>query len=311
MKVKGDGSRMNNKESKIECPHCGKTLPIDSEFCQFCGNNLVTKRKDFSEKLVADIIVNELFEDAKLIVEKVCLYSIGDERTYIHCSFLSISDRTISAVLFDVRCFDVFENELQMVHNAQIIDLSVHRNGTFKNEKRIYIDNANVRMVRIIIRKVMFSDNTVVDCGEKKDSFHPPVLLWEKLGSKELAQQFVRNTTSFSEYYPEQVGAFWQCSCGSFNADNETFCNHCQQNRNELFELTNIDLLQKKLTEYELEKEAREIFETEEKRRTDLVKQEEQDRICAENEVRVRNERNLAVLKRMGAARIAEKRRKK
>ena len=302
---------MSENESKIVCPYCGKALPKDSEFCQFCGKNLTSTQDGVAEKLVAEIIVNELSESAELIIKKVCLYSIGDERSYIHCYFKSISERIINAVLFDIMCFDIFGNELPIVHNAQILDLSVSRNDTFENTKHIYIDNANVRMVKIKIRKVLLSDGSIIDCDEKTISLHTPVSLEEKLGSKELAQQFVRDTTSFSKYFPEHVGCFWQCSCGSINTDAEAYCNHCKQNQKELFELTNTNLLQERLSAYELEKEAQAKIEAEEKRMMDLAQQEEQARIRAENEIRIRNERNLAVLKRKEAAQIAEKRRKK
>ena len=310
-KLKGSGSKVSENESKIVCPYCGKALPKDSEFCQFCGNNLASKQDGVAEDLVAEIIVNELSESAELIIKKVCLYSIGDERSYIHCYFKSVSERIINAVLFDVMCFDIFGNELPIVHNAQILDLSVSRNDTFENTKHIYIDNANVRMVKIKIRKVLLSDGSIIDCDEKTISLHTPVSLEEKLDSKELAQQFVRDTTSFSKYFPERMGYFWQCSCGSINTDVEIYCNHCKQNQKELFELTNTDLLQERLSAYESEKAARVKIEAEEKRRMDLAQQEEQARIRAENEIRVRNERNLAVLKRMEATQIAEKRRKK
>lgn len=183
-KLKGSGSKMSENESKIVCPYCGKALPKDSEFCQFCGKNLASKQDGVVEKLVAEIIINELSESAELIIKKVCLYSIGDERSYIHCYFKSVSERIINAVLFDVMCFDIFGNELPIVHNAQILDISVSRNDTFENTKHIYIDNANVRMVRIKIRKVLLSDGSIIDCDEKQFHFIH-LFRWKK----SLAQQ--------------------------------------------------------------------------------------------------------------------------
>lgn len=309
--IKSKGSDSQMRESIIVCPHCGKALPKDSAFCQFCGYSLASKNASVSDKLIAEIDVMEIVKDAKVIVQKLFLYSVNDEKCSIQCRFQSASDKIISAVLFDIKCYDIFGNELPMVHNAQIVDLSIKRNETFENTKRIYINDSNVRMAKIVVKKVLFSDNTIVECGEKVETLNSLIPLENKLSSVDLVQQFVRDTSSYAKYFPEQRESFWICTCGCLNDNAESACFCCNQNKEELFALSNIDSIKTRLSKYATEKIERERREKEEKERQEKTIQQRQAQMQYENKISAMIESDIAFLKRVEAARAAEKRKKR
>ena len=194
------------------CPYCGNRLPNDSEFCQYCGNAISKKDASFQDDAVrirksdvclAEIQIDEIKGNAPIIIKKASIFRDSEkEDCYLRCSFKSISQKAVSALLLDVICFDVWDAERTIERNVQILDLSANRDEEFGYESKIILSCKETRFVKIDLKRIRFVDGVIQECIGETTQIGPSKPLAEALESDEFVQQYIRETTHESVSMP-------------------------------------------------------------------------------------------------------------
>lgn len=289
------------------CPHCGKHLPSDSEFCQYCGN-AISKRTNASlqeaavrirksDVCLAEIQIDEIKGNTPIIIRKASIFRDSEkEDCYLRCSFISISQKAISALLLDVICFDVWEAERAIERNVQILDLSANRDEEFGYESKISLSCKETRFVKIDLKRIRFVDGTIQECIGDTVQLVPSKPLAEALESDEFVQQYIRETSQESVSMPMTYGPFWQCACGEMNSEGETKCYRCGTPKQIVFDAMGSAFLSEKIDNFRKKQE--------ELKRASILEHQ-----IAENEKRnkIRQIQNDAIDKRIIIAEKEEK----
>lgn len=235
----------------MTCPKCKNVIPKDSVFCQMCGINLSEsdiQEQDVitedSEHLLSATEIMSIKGNNPILIENVCLYSSDDRKmNFLCCRFRSLSNKMITALLLDIRCFDVWGNELERMQNVQILDLKAKRDDVFGETEKIPLVAMNTRSVKVELKRIKYSNGIIEDCIGEEYILPAPVKLISYFNSQELVQQYIYETSEHSVLVPQKVGEYWVCSCGRINSENETKCSLCGVDEDSIFESLNFDHL--------------------------------------------------------------------
>lgn len=158
-------------------------------------------------------------------------------RVLAQIKFKSLSSQKIVAVKVALRAFDISGEELEGVGEYQYLDLSVSRGEDFGDRLAIPLPNPVTRSFSVLVNSVLFADGTgwQPDEGGVWEPLERPEALKDALGSEELADQYVRDTSRNSRYAPTIASDLWFCSCGAVNTREETCCTVCGAERDALF----------------------------------------------------------------------------
>lgn len=308
----------NTSTPQVICPKCHSTLPDDSEFCQKCGTRIhsdsipeMLERGSNDDHLLSESTVMEINGDAPVLVESTHLFSSADrEKLYLRCKFRSLSDKPISALMVEVLCFDIWGNQLQTVPNAQILDLSTKRDETFGFTRKIGITDLNTRTVKIRLKRLRFTDGSIIECSGEKTAVPPLVTLDEHFDSRELTQQYTFATSPKASVVPIEIGSFWMCTCKRINASKEEVCTSCGSAKQTVFDALNEAFLSDRHTEYIAEKERREVLARQEQEKRERAERERLEQREQERLAKIQREKEIAIQKRVAAVKAANKRKK-
>jgi len=159
-------------------------------------------------------------------------------RVLAQIKFKSLSSQRIVAVKVALRAFDISGEELEGVGEYQYLDLSAGRGDDFGDRRAVPLPNPVTRSFSVSVSSVLFEDGSGWQ-GDENCVWEPlerPEELKVALGSEELAEQYVRDTSRNSRYVPTVAGDLWFCSCGAVNTAEETSCTVCGAERDALFE---------------------------------------------------------------------------
>ncbi len=240
-----------------------------------------------------------------IMLEKTVLRKESDGKLSVVCSFRSLADKTIQAMQVDVKCADIWREAVKPVEGHQYLDLNIRRDEFFGENERIAIPDPNTRVVDVVVRKIMFSDGTLLQRDGEKIKVSDPTLLVNTLG-EELLAEYKCQTYQNANYEPTRIGDFWLCTCGAFNREEEGDCHLCGDSLASLTSHLNKDTLQKSVDEkkrVQREKEERERKAREEALR---LKKEKAERERKEREERLRIQREKEAAEAAERKRIAE-----
>ena len=210
--------------------------------------------------------------------------------------FTSIAQKTISALLLDVTCYDVWGTELAVERSIQILDLSANKNEEFGFDTKIHLTCKETRTIKIDLKRVRFTDGTIHECAGEINKLISQKELGEVFDSDDYVQQYIRETSQESVSMPTQYDAFWQCACGELNSDAESMCSKCGVSKQKIFEATDKSYLSNRITDYRKQQE-------EQKQAAAIERQ----RIEDEKHEKIRQLKNDIIEKRFDLAEKEEK----
>ena len=235
-----------------------------------------------------------------VLLEKTILQKDNNGKVSAVCIFRSIADKTIQAMQIDVNCADIWRESIKPVEGHQYLDLRVARDVVFGDDVRIAIPDSNTRVVDVIVKKIMFSDGTLL-LREGENLKIPELIPLKKTLGEELFDEYKCQTYPNASYEPTRIGAFWRCTCGALNHEKEENCHSCQDSFINLTDHLDTAILQKSIEEKKRIQKERE----EELRKA----HEEAMRIKREKEILERKEREerLRLQREREAAEAAER----
>ena len=173
-------------------------------------------------------------------------------RVLAQLKFRNISDDEVKAVKVSLRCFDVAGEELTPVPSYQYLDLTVARGDSFGDRQAIPVPDAVARSFSAEIISVLLADGSFwqPEPGVSPETLPRPVVLKDTLGTEELAEQYVRETSPLAKYTPVQTDDLWVCSCGAINRDGQKTCIGCGCDRHTVFSAMDRKLLSEHLSAF-------------------------------------------------------------
>ena len=236
--------------------------------------------------------------DFPIVVENtaIILDRIKD-KLFARCTFRSITDKAIKAVLIEIICQDVWGSTLGEAITHQYLDLRTKRGSNFGQTTPIELADKSVRKISVLVKKILFADGSITSGGNTAFTMTAPVLLSQHFKSKDLVDEYTRETTDKARFVPVVLDLYWRCTCGSVNNGSDDACHHCGCLKDNLIAVLNPELLHGNLVKYQAEKRAEEerTREAEERARAEQAERirlaEEQTRIereCKAQEARIK-----------------------
>ncbi len=178
---------------------------------------------------IFEITAGKIQEDVPVLIEKISLIKdIGNTSLFARCSFRSLTDEPIKALLLDIKAMDAWGNSVEGVEGFQLLDLKTKREAVFGQTIPIPILNKNVREIDVIIRKVLYENRRMVECNEASTAVPMQPTLLSVLGSKDAVEHFAELTTKSAKLVPVVGGKIWRCTCGATNNVGEDICYSCK-----------------------------------------------------------------------------------
>lgn len=183
---------------------------------------------------------------------------------FVQTRFKSISPKCISAVIFDIVCFDIENETLEGVTRYQLLDLNIKSGETFGDKELICCPNKFTRKCNVVVKSVIFSDDIRWEFSEDDkiiifglqcrvkdmpDKGLLPVLMDEFRSLNYPADKVI--------YIPKTYEYHWICTCGAINHFNRE-CSVCGMNKSKLFEIFNEQYLKGHESEYQQKHQAEE-----------------------------------------------------
>lgn len=167
------------------------------------------------------------------------------------CTFRSITDKAIKAVVTQIICQDAEGHALGTPVTFRYRNLQTKRGTKFGQKISIDLPDHGTRKLRVTAQKVVFADDTEITGGDRVFTSPAPVLLSEHFGSSDLAAQYARETTAEAQFVPIGGGKYWFCTCGALNESFETRCHNCGCTKKQLVTALDPETLKINLSCYE------------------------------------------------------------
>lgn len=249
-----------------------------------------------SKDIVFMADVSLVLENTAIIIDRT------KDKLFARCTFRSITDKAIKAVLTEISCQDVWGSTLGEPIVFQYLDLNTKRETKFGQSSPIDLVDKTTRKIKVTVKKVMYADDTVVSGSDVSFAMAAPVLLSQQLGSEELAGEYARETTQRAKFVLQEADGYWFCACGSLNKSTEERCHLCGCTKEQLTAALNPDALQTNMINFAAQKKA-----AAEKAQTEQAERIRQ----AEEQVRLEQERKEREIKLAESLEKSKKRRKK
>lgn len=192
---------------------------------------------------------------------------------FVQIRFKSISPKCISAVIFDIECFDIENETLEAVTRYQLLDLKVKNGETFGDKELICCPNKFTRKCNVVVKTVIFSDDTRWEFSENDKII--VFGLQSRVPDKKLLPVLMDDFKSLNYpadkviYIPKAYEYHWICTCGAINHYNRE-CSVCGIDKSKLFELFDDRHIKAREEEYNSKQE---LMEKERVRRHQIEEQ--------------------------------------
>ena len=233
---------------------------------------------------------NTIQEDVPVLIEKLSLIiDQQNESLMARCIFRSLTDKPIMALLVDVVCTDVWGKKAQSVEGFQFLDLKTKRDSTFGQTKPIPIPDPATRAIEVVIKKVLYTDRTMVDASTDISVLPKQESLESFFASAELAKEYARESNDRAKYTTVVGDHYWRCACGAVNGKEDGTCYRCHADKTQLLGLLNVELISGNLAAFNEEKRLK--AEREQAEREEQLRQaEERMRLAQEEKERKEKE---------------------
>lgn len=247
----------------------------------------------------------KLQDGSDILIEKVALIiDHNDDSIFARCSFRSLTEKPIKALLLDVAAVDIWGRPLQGVEGFQILDLKTKRDAVFGQTTPIPMPDKNTRGVDVAIKKILFEDRSMVDCSDAFSYIALQQSLIDYFGDSEMVAEYVRETSENSKYIPCQGEKIWRCSCGSINKNGSDNCYKCGADKEKLLSAVNLEQIRINADRYLEEKRLKAEAE---KREREERQREAEERLRKAQEEKQRQDREAAEMQRARKRRIRKR----
>lgn len=251
---------------------------------------------------------NTIHENVPVLIEKLSLIiDHQNESLMARCIFRSLTDKPIMAMLVDVKCTDVWGKQAESVEGFQFLDLKTKRESNFGQTEPIPIPDTATRAIEVVIKKVLYSDRTMVDASSDVSVLPKQDTLEAFLGTAELAKEYARESNERAKYVTVEGNHYWRCACGAINRNEDSTCYRCGADKAQLIGLLNVDLISGNLADFEEKKRLK--AEREQAEREEQLRQAE-ERMRLAQEEKERREKEEAERKAEELSRKKAKRKK-
>lgn len=169
-------------------------------------------------------------------------------RALAQLKFTNIDRRVLKAMKISIRAFDVFGAELPGVSGYQCLDLNVKCGDSFGSKSVVPLPNPDTRSISCSCDSVVFANGETWEAGEGEWLPIPaPVKLEDHLHSKDLADQYRRDTFAEAKYAVTEENGVWRCACGAVIPSRYGACWHCNHEKAVLAERLNEEKLKSHL----------------------------------------------------------------
>lgn len=168
----------------------------------------------------------------------------------------SIHDVPIKALTVKVWPGDTLFQSLGKPLDYQYLDLDINRDSEFGQSTPIVMPNVATRTFRVVVSEVIFSNQTTWQ-GNDSNEWRPLSDLRSiesLMHDVELRKQYYLRYGYNAQFFYQEDGDLWYCSCGAINHIDEVICHCCKQSREQLLTF-DMEKLRQECTE-RLEKEA-------------------------------------------------------
>lgn len=209
---------------------------------------------------------------------------------FVQTRFKSISPKCISAVIFDIVCFDIENETLEGVTRYQLLDLNIKNGETFGDKELICCPNKFTRKCNVVVKSVIFSDDTRWEFSENDKII--VFGLQSRVPDKKLLPVLIDDFKSLNYpadkviYIPKTYEYHWICTCGAINHYNRE-CSVCGMNKSKLFELFDDRHIKAREEEYNSKLE---LMEKERERRRELDKQRKAEEQRYQHEIELKHQ---------------------
>jgi len=194
-------------------------------------------------------IFNEQFPSSEIPVMLLRGTVLKDNTTgkkLLQLKFINTGEKEIKSVYATVSFIDDAGDMLAdgSAIQAEYLDISCKRNGTFGQKRLLELGGVEVAHVRVAVNKIVFSDSSVWRAGQETEPSKPAkVTLLKNVLPPELQNEVSEDTVC----KPEVLGSgLWRCTCGCLVADGDS-CSNCQRTFTRAQEDTSIDKLEQQL----------------------------------------------------------------
>ena len=242
-----------------------------------------------------------------VLIEKIALLkdsSSGSLPAYF--LFQNLSNKPIIAMMLDISCRDIWGSPTSDVNGFQILDLAAKKGEHFSNLLAAPIPDPSTRWIDVSIKKIVFSDRTIAEGTDEKFELPKQITLQAFFNSRELAEEYIRETASPAIYAPVIGQSHWRCICGEINPNSETSCSKCGALLSQITSALDREALTRSINLRKEEERLKAERAAEEERR-----REEEKRIRAEKERRESEERERIAEERRRAFEEEEERRRR
>lgn len=237
-----------------------------------------------------------VLENTAIIIDRT------KDKLFARCTFRSITDKAIKAVLIEISCQDVWGSTLGEPIAFQYLDLRTKRDAKFGQTNPVELPDKTTRKIQVTVKKVLFADDSVVSGGGAAFTMPAPIPLSKHLGSDALAAEYARETSPKAQFVPADGSHYWLCACGALNENTEEKCYSCGFTKEQLIVALDPDTLQTNMVNFAAEKKAA----------ADKAQAEQAERIRqAEEQVRLEQEKKEREIKLAENLEKSRKRRKK
>lgn len=198
---------------------------------------------------------NTIQGNVPVLIEKLSLIIDHQKESLMaRCIFRSLTDKPIMALLVDVVCTDVWGRKTQSVEGFQFLDLKTKRDSTFGQTKPIPIPDSVTRAIEVVIKKVLYTDRTMIDASTDTSVLPKQETLESFFASAEFAKEYTRETNDRAKYTTVESDHYWRCACGAINGKEDSACYRCSADKAQLLGLLNSDLIFDNLAAFKEEK---------------------------------------------------------
>ena len=198
----------------------------------------------------------------------------------------NICPKIIKAVTVEILSEDTAGRPLNEKISYDYLDLYVQRDQEFGSQNAIRLNESSARSFDAIVREIVFSDRTVwTSKGVMWKQLPSTRTLQDYLVEASLIRQFRIHYGEKAEVKPTMADGIWQCTCGTWNLNEEAKCHNCNTSLEQLLACDLQELREERDARLEKERIEREEFER--RQREEKERREAEERAAREERERM------------------------
>ena len=255
-------------------------------------------------KILKTKIHEEWLRDCPIKIEKSqLLLDTNTNQIILQVKMFNLSNKFIRSVYLEINGFDDAMDPVSKLKEVNYLLVNAMPQSSFGDRQPVLLDS-KIANVEIIIRKVVFDDDTVWRNAENNIGIILPKQ--RPINSNDKYYRQIMNDFSkkgaIPNYWYENAPDYWRCSCGQANNNEHFKCCYCNIEEEWLKKHLNLDYLELANNEFEKsfkmaeELKRKKIKEEEKIQREKERIQKENSRLNAKKKIKVIALSSLAII---------------